>query len=254
MPDVSTPEKLRDYATNLTEHNGTGLLVSGGSTKEGKVPLTPFLSTLRWIKNNTNLILNIHTGLVNKAEALAISSTGADIVSVDLVGSNKTIKRVYGLNAKFEDYIESMHLLKDAGMNVVPHITIGLDFGEVFGEDNALLAALSLNPEVIVFNALIPTPNTEMAVIKPPNHETILTFFKKANDIASGTQISMGCMRPRKDKSALERASIIAGIHRIALPSNSTVQWLKQQGIKIKIIDSCCAIPVSFEDQALKLI
>jgi len=252
MPDVSTPDKLKEFAVKLDERNGTGMLVSGGSTGEGKVPLTPFISTLRWIKDNTDLILNIHTGLVNKKDAEAIAYTGADMASVDLVGSDDTIKRVYGLDASFLDYTESLYVLKDAGMNVAPHVTIGLDFGDIVGEDDALTAALTMEPEVVVINALIPTSGTGMADVKPPAHETILGFFKKALEYDSDIHISMGCMRPRNNKPALEQAAVMTGIHRLALPSNSTVKWLEEQDIKTRIIDACCAIPVNLEYLALR--
>ncbi len=253
MPDVSTPEKLKEFAFSLVDHNGVGMLVSGGSTSKGKVPLSPFISTLRWIKENTDLILNIHTGLVNKEEAESIASTGADIASVDLVGSDDSIKRVYGLDAGFKDYSESLYLLKDAGMNVAPHLTIGLDFGEILGEDDALKVALAVRPEVIVINALIPTIGTGMADVKPLPHNTIFSYLQKALDNKFGIQISMGCMRPRKNKPELEKAAIIAGIHRLAIPSNSTLKWLEEQEIKTKIITGCCAIPLSLENRALKL-
>ena len=156
------------------------MLVSGGSTLEGKVPLDPFIPTLRWIKENTDLILNIHTGLVNREEAEALAFTSADIASVDLVGKDDTVRRVYGLDASLNDYVESLYVLKDAGMNVAPHVTLGLDFGEIVGEDDALTAALTLEPEVLVINALIPTAGTGMADVKPPSHVTIIEYFKKA--------------------------------------------------------------------------
>ena len=252
MPDVSTPDKLREFAVKLDERNGTGMLVSGGSTPEGRVPLDSFIPTLRWIKDNTDLILNIHTGLVNKSEASSIAYTGADIASVDLVGSDDTIRRVYGLDASFLDYTESLYVLKDAGMNVAPHVTLGLDFGEIVGEDDALTAALSMEPEVVVINALIPTPGTGMADVKPPSHETIIGFFKKAIEYDADIQVSMGCMRPRNNKPELEKAAIIAGIHRLAIPSNSTLRWIEEQKIETRIIYGCCAIPVSLEDLALR--
>ena len=252
MPDVSTPDKLREFAIKLDEQKGTGMLVSGGSTLEGKVPLDPFIPTLRWIKENTDLILNIHTGLVNREEAEALAFTSADIASVDLVGNDDTVRRVYGLDASLNDYVESLNVIKDAGMNVAPHVTLGLDFGEIVGEDDALTAALTLEPEVLVINALIPTAGTGMADVKPPSHVTIIEYFKKAIEYDANIQISMGCMRPRHNKPELEKAAITAGIHRLALPSNSTVRWLKEQQIETKIINGCCAIPVSLEYLALE--
>ncbi len=250
MCDVSSPERLRSFAVNLSEHSGTGLLVSGGSTPSGSVPLTGFTETLRWIKENTDLILNIHTGLVTQDMAEELASTGADFFSLDLVGSTETIKNVYNLDATIEDYEASLYYLKDAGVNVVPHITIGLDHGMLKGEDRALETAIKTGSEMIVINALIPTAGTLMENITPPSPEIILEYLEKA--LSSGCQISLGCMRPRDRKPDLEKAAIALGVHRVSLPSNSTVAWAQENGYDVKKFDACCAIPVSLESRALK--
>jgi len=250
MPDVSTPSLLQEFAINLNERGGTGILVSGGSTLQGRVPLDRYISTLRWIKDNTDLILNIHPGLVDSAMADAIASTGVDMASVDLVGSTETVRRVYHLNAKADDYRDSLHFLNDAGVHVIPHITVGLDYGEIKGADQALQTAVDLEPEVIVVNALIPTAGTSMANVIPPPPETIIGYLQKA--VKTGSQVSLGCMRPRHGKPELERAAVINGVHRVALPSNSTVKWAEGQGYVIKKLDGCCAIPVRLESRALR--
>ena len=250
MPDVSSPERLRNYAVDLAERGGTGMLVSGGSTPSGSVPLTGFTATMRWIKENTGLILNVHTGLLDQKMAEELASTGADFFSLDLVGSTETIKNVYNLNATTEDYESSLIYLKDAGVNVVPHITIGLDHGILKGEDRALETAVKTDSEVIVINALIPTAGTAMENTPPPSPETILKYLERA--LCSGRQISLGCMRPRDRKPDLEKAAIALGVPRISLPSNSTVAWAQENGYEIMKIDACCAIPVSLESRALR--
>ncbi|MHA1937645.1 MAG: radical SAM protein, partial [Candidatus Thorarchaeota archaeon] len=108
MYDVNTPKKLRDFCIKHESNGGVGLLISGGSTKEGKVPMEPFLPTLRWVKDNTGLILNLHTGMLNKREAENIASTGIDVVSIDLVGSEETLTQVYRLNTSVEEYMGTL--------------------------------------------------------------------------------------------------------------------------------------------------
>ena len=94
------------------------------------------------------------------------------------------------------------------------------------------------------------TAGTLMANVIPPSQVTILKYLKRA--LISGISVSLGCMRPRKRKPDLERSAIDLGVHRIAIPSNSTVSWAVENGYKISKIDGCCAIPVSLESSALR--
>jgi uncharacterized radical SAM superfamily protein len=250
MQDVSTPKKLKDFCIKHDADGGVGILVSGGSTKEGKVPLEPFLDTLRWIKNNTELIVNIHTGLLNKIEAEAIVATEVDIVSVDLVGSRKTLKQVYGLDVSVENYMGTLIHLKNAGVSsLAPHICIGLHYGEVLGEQKALEMAIKTKPEVIVFTSFIPTVNTPMEKILPPKINTITDFISDAKRRTKGTIISLGCMRSRENKIELEKKAIQAGASRIALASRITEKWALEQGYNVKKVNGCCVIPRSKENE-----
>ncbi|MCW4048838.1 MAG: radical SAM protein [Candidatus Bathyarchaeota archaeon] len=253
MPDVSDPEKLKEFCVKLEQRGGVGLLVSGGSTKEGQVPLKPFISTLRWVKDNTDLIVNLHTGMLSKTDAEDIASTGIDIASVDLVGDSETLKQVYGLDASVEEYGETLRNLKEAGvLQVAPHICVGLHYGEVRGEYKALEVAASIEPEVIEFISLIPTPDTPMADVNAPAIDDIVALIKEAKKVSPGSDIALGCMRSRGYKTQLEQQAIKAGVDRIALASRSTERWAEKQGYKVKRIDGCCATPRSLEDRLIR--
>ena len=250
MPDVSTPEKLIEFCLQHERNNGVGLLISGGSTCIGQVPLEPFLESIEWIKENTGLILNIHTGLVDAVQAESIASTGVDIVSVDLVGSKETIRNVYGLNYSEEEYTSTLFHLRDAGVkSIAPHITVGLDYGKINGEYNALEYATRINPEVIVFLGLIPTKDTPMENIAPPSINEILELISAAKEKKPKTSISLGCMRSRMDKYEMEWRAIEAGVDRIASSSRGVEQKARNEGLNVKIIEGCCSIPEEYEDK-----
>ena len=253
MTSVNSPEKLKNFARRLDDTNGIGLLVSGGSDKAGKVPLKNFYDSLRWIKDHTRLIANLHTGLVDKVEAGKIAETGIDIVSVDVVGSNETIKQVYGIDALVEDYRETLFNLKEAGVPyVVPHVCIGLHFGEVHGEFNAINMLEKMDLENIVLLGLIPTPGTPMADVAPPSVDDFKRIVKSSKEILPRTHVSIGCMRSKQDKGLFETSLISAGVDRLVLPSQSTIDWAIDQGYIVKIIDGCCSIPVKLEHKALR--
>ena len=253
MPDVSTPAKLRDFCVRHEEAGGVGLLISGGSTLEGRVPLKPFLQTIAWVKDSTGLIVNLHTGMLDAGEAEEIASTGADIVSVDVVGSQETIRDVYGLKASVEEYGATLTNLVDAGTpHVAPHICVGLHYGRVLGEHRALEMAAGIDPEVIVFLGLIPTESTPMAGVAPPPLAEVTGLVSEAKRLSPRTQVSLGCMRSRDYKAELDWAVVEAGADRVALASRSTEQRAVEAGYRVIHMDGCCATPRSLEDRLLR--
>jgi uncharacterized radical SAM superfamily protein len=252
MPDVSTPARLRDFCVELEEGGGVGLLISGGSTVEGRVPLGPFLPTIAWVKENTGLIVNLHTGMLDAAEAEGIASTGADIVSVDVVGSPETLREVYGLKTSVEEYNATLINLVDAGApHVAPHICVGLHYGRVQGEHRAIEIAASIEPEVIVFLGLIPTENTPMAGVPPPPLEEITGLISEAKRLSPRTDVSLGCMRSRDYKLELDWAAVEAGASRVAMASRSTERRAANSGYRVLRLDGCCATPRSLEGRLL---
>jgi uncharacterized radical SAM superfamily protein len=253
MDNVDTPLKLKDFSTRLEEEGGVGILISGGSDITGRVPLDRYYKTLSWIKDNTTLIVNVHTGLLNKNQAEELASAGVDIVSIDVVGSNETIKRVYGLDANVEDYLETMNnLLETKVKTVVPHICVGLDFGKIIGEAKALDMIRQFEPEIIVLLGLIPTKGTKMENIIPPSSEDMMRMVLATRLSNPRSSIAIGCMRPKDDKIRMDRRVLRAGVDRIVLPSKSILEEAIANGFKIKKIHGCCAIPISLEQRALK--
>jgi uncharacterized radical SAM superfamily protein len=247
MTGAKTPSRLKKLCTKLDAEGAIGILISGGSDIHGRVPLDGFYGALRWVKENTGLIVNVHTGLLDTETAEKISSTGIDIASVDVVGSGDTIRRVYGLNATAEDYWNTLQALDEAGVpHVVPHICVGLDFGEIRGEAAAIEMAQRLDSELIVILGLIPTTGTAMETVEPPSSEDIAKVVAVARLMCQKSDIALGCMRPRTDKAKMERLAICAGANRIVLPSRSTVD-IVQTEFSVKQLDGCCSIPKEFE-------
>ena len=253
MPDVSRPEKLRDFCVAHEKVGGVGVLISGGSNREGRVPLGPFLRTITWVKENTGLIVNLHTGMLDNVEAQDVASTGADIVSVDVVGSDETLREVYGLRTSVEEYNATLIHLMDASVpHVAPHICVGLHYGKVIGEYRALKIAVGIDPEVIVFLGLIPTEDTPMADVPPPAPSEINGLMNETKRLRPRIDVSLGCMRSREKKAELDWAAIEAGADRVALASRSTEIKVQEAGYRIIRLDGCCATPRSLEGRLLR--
>ena len=253
MQGVDTPSKLKEFCVKHEANGGVGVLVSGGSDIYGRVPLGRFYRALSWIKENTGLIVNVHTGLLDSGQAEELASTGVDIVSADVVGSDETIKRVYGLDARVEDYAETLWALKEAQVrNIVPHICVGLDFGEIRGEARAIKLASDIEPEIIVILGLIPTKDTAMEAVDPPSGEDLAKVVAVSRLMCPDTSIAIGCMRSRIDKERAEILAIRAGADRLVLPTSSTVEAAIAEGFTIKRFDCCCAVPEGLEHLAMR--
>ncbi|HUU76714.1 MAG TPA: radical SAM protein [candidate division Zixibacteria bacterium] len=240
MIHIADPETMKTFALKLAAKGGKGMLISGGYDEDSAIPLEPFLDVLSDIKNNTDLQLNVHTGLINKKQALAIKNAGIDVVSFDLVTDDEVIKEILQNNKRGKDYIDSFNALLQAGLKVIPHICLGLHYGTIKGNLEALKIALKANPELIVFLGLIPTKGTPMedsATINPEILGKMLIYARLNNPQC---EQSLGCMRVRLKE--YEVKAIQAGINRIAVPKNNSLNLAEKLGFEIKRVDSCCAL------------
>jgi uncharacterized radical SAM superfamily protein len=98
MKAARTPGELYGLALEAEKLGFVGMLISGGCDSSGKVPLADHFNTIKNIKKNTDLILNMHTGFPEEGEMSALARCGADVISFDVVGSNRVLTEVYGLS------------------------------------------------------------------------------------------------------------------------------------------------------------
>ena len=96
-----TQDDLYQKSIELEKRGAKGLLISGGLDESGKVPID--YSILKKIKNDTNLIINLHSGLLKRNDAKKIKESGIDAVSLDFLGSEDTIKNILKIPFKVSD-------------------------------------------------------------------------------------------------------------------------------------------------------
>lgn len=252
MKPLQTNRELKQFLINLHKEGGVGALISGGCDPNGAVPLKEFLNTIKEVKQQTNLIINIHTGLINEDTAIQLADTTADIISFDINMDESIIQEIYHLDKTVEDYKHSLELLQNNNLNVVPHICFGLYYGKIHEELKSIkfIKDSIPNPSLIVIIALIPPKNSDFEIPKP---EDISKLIAVTRIIFPQTEISLGCMRPRGSvKKEIEQLAIKAGITRIEIPSKSTLQWIKKYDPKVSLefYSACCAIPQKYEKVA----
>ena len=254
MKDITNPIDLKHYLKKLYENDGVGALISGGCDPNGAVPLNDFLGVIKEIKEDTNLIINAHTGLINKSTAEMLAQSKIDIVSFDVNVDEDIINEIYHLKKKVKDYKRAIELLQQFHLNIVPHICIGLYYGKIKNELETInfIKQIFNEPKLIVIIALIP-PKTSTSQFKTPPPEDISKVIASARILFPKTEISLGCMRPRGNiKVKLEKLAIKAGINRIEIPSRKSLNWVMEYdpGIKFQFFSACCAIPPKYEEIA----
>jgi len=238
MLPITTPEKLIEFAKK-NDGKINGFLLSGGSTKEGKVPIKKFAPAVKWIVENTSLTVNIHTGIIDESDIEYLEDMHPHHISFDVIGSTETIRRVIGIDKTKEDYFHALDLLDSSSLNYSPHIIAGLDFGEIKGEYDALEKINNLKRFAnLVLIVLIPTKGTPMENVIL-NRKEILEFFDYALSTIPPKKIVLGCMRPRNFYE-VEEICVKRSCKGIVIPSLKTIRLLRERKMSIIRKDMCC--------------
>ena len=241
MADADTNEKIISLADKLADSGCTGILISGGSGPDGSVPLMSVAEGIGYAKRRGLKVL-VHSGLVDQNTAYALKSADVDQVLPDVIGSEKTIRSVYGINKTPEDYFNSMLCCKNAGLKIAPHLVIGLDFGKIEGEYRAIDLVSQVEAENLVLVVLVPKRGTKMADTVPPPLAEVTDVFRYASDVLKKCRITLGCSRPRVYSEELEKAAVDLGFASIAYPHEETIRYAEMLGYKTVFFEECCSI------------
>jgi uncharacterized radical SAM superfamily protein len=254
MLQADTEEKFTEILNKFQQQGIKGALLSGGCDKNGKVPVLKYKEILDKFTDEHDFYFNAHVGLVDFAEALALKMAGITTVSFDLLLDQRVIEQVFHMNDEPVDYLVAYENLKEAKLDVVPHVLVGSNFGKTGREIDILKILGPDPPRLLVFIAMIP-PKESDGTLKPPFELPSaadiakLIFITKA--MMPKTEISLGCMRPRgKDSYQIERWAIMAGANRIEIPHRSTREWAEQNGYQLEYYASCCAVLPKFEQKS----
>ena len=242
MHPATTPEKLFTLAATLKRKGASGCLISGGCTPNGAVPLTQFIPTIEKIKRELGLTVFVHTGIIDLTSAVALKHAGVDAALIDIIGSDETIKKIGNPHATAKDYAASLNAMKKAGLNIVPHVIVGLHYGKLKGELNALKTISSTDPSAIVVIAFMPIHGTAMAKVKPPTPADIARVTTTARLMFPEIPLVLGCVRPKgKHRAETDILALKAGVDGVAFPSEDAVEYAEQHGYATSFSSHCCA-------------
>jgi len=243
MISAPTPEALLRVCTEVKERGGGGCLISGGSDPDGSVPLDDFLPTIKRVKTEIGLDVVVHTGLVHPEVAEALADAGVDAAMIDVIGSDETFRKVYHVDRGVAAVDRTLKIFEENGVEVVPHIVVGLDSGAIKGEKNAVRLLSRYSPAAVVIVALMPLEHTPMEHAVPPSPIDVSRVMLAARLGLPETPILLGCARPKGEaKAELDVLAIKAGVNGIAYPSEEGYEYALSRGLKPLIHDECCAL------------
>lgn len=241
MRSAEAPKKLYEVVRSLARKGAKGVLISGGFTMEGRLPIEPFIPIIKQIKKDFNLIISVHSGIVDRSLASKLREAGVDIVDYELVIDPITIKKLKHLKKSPDDFLKGYELLlKHGPPYVAPHVPVGLNNGKLSHEERLVELLKDYEPYMVIFLVFIPTRGTPMEKVKPPNASEVIELIKYCKHLIGGkTLLSMGCMRPSNVKSILDRMLIEQGIvDRIVNPPPSLIS-----AYRLERVEACCSIP-----------
>jgi len=245
MVSVTAGPGLYETAAELSRNGTRGVLVSGGSQRDGEVPLLRHLAEMKRIKEELGMRVVVHTGLVRRPElAAGLAEAGVDGAMLDIIGADETIRDVYHLaDTTVADFERALALLCGEGLRVIPHIVIGLHFARLLGEDRALEMIARYPVSTLVLVVLTPLVGTSMGHLEPPPIEDVTAFFGRARAALPATKVNLGCMRPLGAmKVQLDQAAVDQGLNGIAYPAEGTVSYARERGLEPKFYDYCCSL------------
>jgi uncharacterized radical SAM superfamily protein len=252
MAPAKTPLKLFEIAQKLKRDGAVGCLVSGGCLPNGAVPLETFVPVLGRIKRELGLTVIVHTGIISGSMADALKDSGIDAALIDVIGSDLTIRQVCNLNVTVDDYVNSLEMLHETGLNVVPHVIVGLQNGMLEGEFQALKMVRRHDPSALVIIAFMPIRGTEMENVKPPSPIAIARVVAAARLFFPEVPLALGCMRPKGEhRVKTDVLALKAGADAIAFPSEEAIRYAQEKGYDVAFSPQCCSqIYVDIENTA----
>ncbi len=243
MESTVTPETLFERCKQIKEKGGEGVLISGGSDSEGYVPLEIFGDAIRQVKTELEIEVVVHTGLVNEQTAQSLAEAKIDAAMLDIIGDERVSREVYHIENGPNKMRQSLNILESYKIPTVPHVLVGLDYGRLGGELEALEMIAQGSPAAVVIIALSPVRKTAMEGVTPPSPEDIGRILTIARLGMRDSPTLLGCARPMgQHKIDTDLVAIKSGTNGIALISQEGVDMARSLNLDPVFLDVCCSL------------
>lgn len=253
MIPARTPDELWRAVNQEIARGARGMLLTGGSNHRNEVEYGPFYSVVRRIKNaHPEFRIAVHTALVDADIARRMEDAGIDCAMMDVIGAQDTISQVYHLKRGVADFERSLECLTATSMKVVPHIVIGLHYGRMLGEWNALEIVARHRPDALVLVVAMPFYAPAGRPFATPDAREVGRFFLDARERLPGLPLLLGCARPAGTvKAQIDAYAVMAGLNGIAHPADGVVELAARLAREVRLSPACCSIAIGDEVLAL---
>jgi uncharacterized radical SAM superfamily protein len=254
MIPARTPDALWRVVNEQIAAGAQGMLLTGGSNHRDEVEYDAYYPTIRRIKDAFPAFrIAMHTALVSRDAARRIEESGIDAAMLDVIGAQDTVQQVYHLRRPVADFEASLRNLTETSLKVVPHIVIGLHYGRMLGEWNALEIVARHLPTALVLVVVMPFYAPAHRPFETVPSRTVGRFLLDARAKLPGLPLLLGCARPPgRAKIEIDAYAVMAGLNGIAHPSDGTVELAVRLGREVRVTPACCSIAVGDEVLALE--
>jgi len=243
IPAVS-PEVLDRKVRDLIEQQDLqGFLLSGGSNRRNEIRYERYYPVVEQLKREfPHLKIAIHSALLDEARARSMEAAGVDTAMMDVIGANETIAEVYHLDRTVEEFEATLAGLCATSMEVVPHIVIGLHYGRILGEPNALDIVSRHRIHSLVLVVVMPF-YAKPGTFKTPETADVGRIFLEARRRLPDRQVLLGCARPPgMHRRVTDAYAVAAGLDGIAFPAEGTLAVANAIGRPALQEHACCSI------------
>ncbi|MBN9268386.1 MAG: radical SAM protein, partial [Hyphomicrobium sp.] len=198
------------------------------------------------------LKIAIHSALLDERRARLMESAGVDTAMMDVIGAQETIREVYHLERSVDDFEATLAALCATRMEVVPHIVIGLHYGRLLGEANALDICARHGIHSLVLVVVMPFYARAGMFVTPSAHDVGHIFLEARQRLAE-KPVLLGCARPPgMHKRIVDAYAVMAGLDGIAFPAEGVIGVCEGIGRPFEQQHACCSIKVggSFDPRA----
>ncbi len=244
IPATSPAELDRKVRDLVLLKDLRGFLLSGGSNRRNEVPYDRYYPIIEKLKRDfPHLRIAVHSALLDERRARLMQNAGVDVAMMDVIGAQETIRDVYHLDRPVADFEATLAALSATSMDVVPHVVIGLHYGRLLGEENALdiisrykVAALIL----VVVTPIYAPADRPFATISTDDVAKVLVAARQRINHAP---VQLGCVRPAgRHKLITDAYAVMAGFDGIAYPAEGIVALARAIGRPIEQEHACCSV------------
>jgi hypothetical protein len=252
MVPATSPAMLDQKVRHLVAtQNLQGFLLSGGSNRRNEIPYERYYPVVEALKRDfPGMKIAIHTALTDERGARAMEAAGVDTAMMDVIGADETIREVYHLDRPVQDFEATLAALCSTSMEVSPHIVIGLHYGRMVGETNAL-DIVSRHPVTALVLVVVMPFYAQPGLYAVPDAGEVGRIFGEARRRLADRQVLLGCARPPGlHKRAVDAYAVMAGLDGIAFPADGAVAVADAIGRPHYQEHACCSIKLGAAPRA----